>query len=25
MRDVYLGVKYVDGVQFVERSTRAVA
>ena len=25
MRDVYLGVKYVDGVKFVERSTRAVA
>ncbi len=25
MRDVYLGVQYVDGVKFVERSTRAVA
>lgn len=25
MRDVYLGVKYVDGVKFLDRSTRAVA
>ncbi len=25
MRDVYLGVKYVDGVRFLDRSTRAVA
>jgi hypothetical protein len=25
MKDVYQGVKYVDGVKFLDRSTRAIA